>query len=122
MVDLLNCPFCNGSLYSEPDTLYPSGCTWGDLEGCREYGTHKEHPNKCWKIVCTCGAELHADSKEEVIVKWNTRGVSHSAEEQVCVDIYKHYHVSELKGLPESVKRAWSIGQEIYLNIINNKV
>ena len=43
-------------------------------------------------------------------------------QEQVCVDIYKHYHVSELKGLPESVKRAWSIGQEIYLNIINNKV
>ncbi len=42
-------------------------------------------------------------------------------EEQACVDIYKHYHVSSLRNQPESVKRAWSIGQEIYLNIINNK-
>ena len=74
MVDLLNCPFCKARLYSEPDTLHPTGTTWEDLGDCRVYGTHKEYPNKCWTIVCTCGVELHADSKEEVAVKWNTRG------------------------------------------------
>jgi hypothetical protein len=38
-------------------------------------------------------------------------------EERACRDIYTAFHVSEMKGQPESVKRAWSIGQEIYNNI-----
>jgi len=73
MQDLLNCPFCNNKLSDEPDTLYPSGTTWEDSERCRFYGGHKEYRNKCWNIVCTCGAGLHGDSRGEVVFKWNNR-------------------------------------------------
>ena len=31
-----------------------------------------------------------------------------------CVDIYISLHVTEMKGKPEYLKKAWSIGQEVY--------
>ena len=31
-----------------------------------------------------------------------------------CVDIYISLHVSEMKGKPEYLKKAWSVGQEVY--------
>ncbi len=34
-----------------------------------------------------------------------------------CLDIYKHYHVSQMKDLPEPIKKAWSVGQELWLEI-----
>lgn len=34
---------------------------------------------------------------------------------KACVDIYMDIHVSEMSGNPEHLKKAWSVGQEIYL-------
>lgn len=77
---LLACPFCDAKKDIEPDTLYPSGTTWYlHKDGFRVYGAPYKFPNQCWKLVCTCGAEVHADSKDDAIQLWNTR---HTKEER----------------------------------------
>ena len=84
------CPFCGWQPpYNDEDemmdVLYPSGVWWADeiVDNCvvRVYRTHSERkPNdeKGWCLNCThnmggCGAILHADTKAEVINKWNRR-------------------------------------------------
>jgi len=72
---LLCCPFCGRVEFDMIDTLYPSGLTWVfiECEQIKSYGHHGQYPNRCWKISCDCGAELHGDSREETIEQWNTR-------------------------------------------------
>ena len=36
------------------------------------------------------------------------------AAKKACVDIYMDLHVSEMKGKPEHLKQAWSVGKEFY--------
>lgn len=36
------------------------------------------------------------------------------AAKKACVDIYMDLHVSEMKGKPEHLKQAWSVGQEFF--------
>ena len=85
MSELNPCPFCDKATdLDDCDTLYPNGVYWypdGD------YGKHySQSPtnhiglagNPCYKLVCDvvsggCGAEMHGDSKQEVIDKWNRR-------------------------------------------------
>ena len=78
------CPFC-GELpdLNDPDTLYPSGIYWrvDETLGMRTYHGHKDRQQsdgQCWTMHCTkqgtgCGAEMHADSRQEAIENWNTR-------------------------------------------------
>lgn len=74
MTELKPCPFCGHSNFDMRDTLYPSGTTWHEhKEGYRVYGKPYKYENKCWQVVCGCGAELHADSKQEAITAWNRR-------------------------------------------------
>lgn len=77
------CPFCGRELGDDLiDVLYPSGTRWSDSSdegGVRFYGTSGK--GQCWQIVCApsaggCGAEMHADSREEVVAKWNRRAIA----------------------------------------------
>ena len=90
---LLPCPFCGKDLNSKSyytdinEILHPSGTVWrtifddGDSTPIIEYDFYKnreESDNLCYQINCPeiyggCGAEMHGDSKDEVIAKWNTR-------------------------------------------------
>lgn len=81
-MELLPCPFCGHAVPDDlTDTLYPSGIYWRPLKGYRQYVSHRDRKpddRQCWQIVCNtiyggCSAEMHADSKEEVVSKWNTR-------------------------------------------------
>jgi hypothetical protein len=35
-------------------------------------------------------------------------------QKKACINIYMDLHVSEMKGKPEHLKQAWSVGQEFY--------
>jgi hypothetical protein len=80
---LLPCPFCGTELNikNEEDIIYPDGIGWKDHDnGMRSYHKFIEVPHQqwCWGIYCSvifggCGAEMHGDSREEVVLKWNTR-------------------------------------------------
>lgn len=79
------CPFCGKAInLDDEDTLYPDGIGWIDHweedYDYRSYVSALEVPKEqwCYKIVCNqiyggCGAEIHSDSKEEVIEKWEKR-------------------------------------------------
>lgn len=77
------CPFCGLQSHQDwDDTLYPSGIGWKeDVDSFRHYlGRLKfaQWEGTCYKLTCAetyggCGASLVADSKEEVIDKWNRR-------------------------------------------------
>jgi hypothetical protein len=77
----LPCPFCGKPVDLEDhDTLYPSGTGWRDDENGRTYQRYNQVPKEqwCWKLVCNelsggCGAEIHGDSRQEALAKWNTR-------------------------------------------------
>ena len=90
--ELLPCPFCGKELSLQPyydagiEILHPSGKVWrivvlDDGTSTIEYDTMKNRQNDdswCYQINCPeihggCGAEMNADSKDEVIAKWNTR-------------------------------------------------
>src|SRR5574343_127861 len=90
--ELLPCPFCGKELVLEPyyengvEILHPSGIVWRihEFEDCSssiEYDHMKnrtETDEWCYQICCPeihegCGAEMNADSKEEVVAKWNKR-------------------------------------------------
>lgn len=84
VLEALPCPFCGKAADMEdPDTLHPSGSGWRDdeVEGFRTYHGHKDRlatDNRCWEMNCPtpsggCGAEMHGDSREEAIAKWNRR-------------------------------------------------
>ena len=80
-----DCPFCGRKVNSEDiDTLYPSGTGWIDHVDeeyeYRSYVSAYDVPKEqwCYKIICNesyggCGAEIHGDSAEEAIEKWNKR-------------------------------------------------
>lgn len=81
---MLPCPFCGKEVDLEnPDTLYPSGIYWRwdeDLK-MRHYIRFKDKQigdQPCWQLLCPetaggCGVEIHGDTKEEVVAKWNKR-------------------------------------------------
>jgi hypothetical protein len=68
----------------DPDTCYPTGTGWkifknGEDE-MRSYHNFRDVPKEqwCYSLHCLphaggCGAEMHGDSKEEVIENWNRR-------------------------------------------------
>lgn len=76
------CPFCGMKNNLDIDTLYPSGIGWKEDNDIRHYvSIHQEElPREqwCYKVICNesyggCGAEIHGDSAEEAINKWNKR-------------------------------------------------
>lgn len=76
------CPFCGMKPdMNDPDTIYPSGTVWREELGFRSYhrfAERKEGDGQCYVMNCCgqaggCGAEMHGDSKEEVLSKWNRR-------------------------------------------------
>lgn len=80
--ELKRCPFCGHQLdIDDGDTLYPSGIYWRITDGMKHYIRFKERQEgdeQCWQLLCNevsggCGVELHGDSPEECITKWNTR-------------------------------------------------
>lgn len=88
--ELKACPFCGGKLNkADADTMYPTGTMWADHEdGSRYYfseglyrGIESQMPNpegRCVLVQCAenyggCGAEIHGDSEQEAIEKWNRR-------------------------------------------------
>lgn len=83
MIELKPCPFCGKSPdLSDPDTLHPSGTAWKPHGNIRVYCSFRNIPQEqwCWQINCPphmdgCGAELHADSRQEVIDRWNRRAL-----------------------------------------------
>jgi uncharacterized protein (DUF1919 family) len=80
-IDLKDCPFCGMEQNSEDeDTLYPSGTGWKISRGFRHYVSIFDVPKEqwCYQVVCAttyggCGAEVHGDSVEEAVAKWNRR-------------------------------------------------
>jgi hypothetical protein len=76
------CPFCGMKVeLTEPDTLHPSGLYWREVDGMKHYIRHKDRlptDNASWVMNCVetaggCGVEIHADSKEDAIARWNKR-------------------------------------------------
>jgi len=37
------------------------------------------------------------------------------AAKKACIDIYMDLHVSEMRGQPDHLRQAWSVGQELYI-------
>jgi hypothetical protein len=83
---LLPCPFCGRPVDDDlddgcNDTLYPSGIYWREEHGMRHYVSHRERQEgdqPCWSMHCPttgggCDVEVTADSRAEVIAKWNRR-------------------------------------------------
>ena len=78
---LLPCPFCGHVTEDLRDGLHPSGTRWREDNGFRHYISRKdprEHHGRCWEMNCLkheggCGANITADSREEVIEAWNRR-------------------------------------------------
>ena len=76
-----DCPFCGKRMAAnDQDTLYPTGFGWKEEDGIRHYCGIHEVPKEqwCYKIVCQehyggCGVEMHGDSIEETLEKWNKR-------------------------------------------------
>ena len=77
------CPFCGHVVdLDDPDTLYPNGTGWklNEKNNMRSYHNFREVPQEqwCYSLNCVttaggCGAEMHADSKEDAIKQWNKR-------------------------------------------------
>lgn len=72
------CPFCGKEVdLSDPDTLYPDGIGWlfDEKLGFKTYHNFRDVPktNWCYQLMCGCGAEMHGDTRQEVIDKWNRR-------------------------------------------------
>ena len=42
-------------------------------------------------------------------------GGTKALSDKCCLDIYKHYHVSQLAEQPDAVKKAWEVGQTLWL-------
>lgn len=79
------CPFCGRKVDRDLiDTLYPTGTFWRVTNGFRHYVGRKERQDgdkMCMGMHCTesnggCGAEISADTEEEVIAKWNRRATN----------------------------------------------
>ena len=79
------CPFCGYAVdVTDPDTLYPTGLGWKigftDIDDVKHYVSHRKVPKEQWcyvlrcpEIYGGCGAEIHGDSKQECLDKWNKR-------------------------------------------------
>lgn len=82
-IEMKACPFCGMAVdLDDEDTLYPSGTGWKFDEelGMRTYHRFSEVPKEqwCYTLHCVvhyggCGAEMHADSRQEAIDQWNRR-------------------------------------------------
>lgn len=79
-VSPLPCPFCGKPVnLNDDDTLYPTGQYWRVDDGIKHYIQHKDRQaddNSVWGMHCSatsggCGAEIHGDSKQETVDKWN---------------------------------------------------
>jgi hypothetical protein len=78
-----NCPFCGRVIdITDLDTLYPDGVGWqyDDATGSTSYCDFREVDDAfwCYVLVCNpalggCGAEMHADTRSQVIERWNCR-------------------------------------------------
>jgi hypothetical protein len=77
----LPCPFCGAEIdLSDEDVLYPTGAWKTHESGFRGYLRPNDPTREglVWSIHCNviyggCSAEMSADSKEEVVQKWNRR-------------------------------------------------
>lgn len=76
------CPFCGHEVdLDDGDTLYPTGTGWKVRDnGMTTYHPSREVPKEqwCYSMHCVstsggCDAEVHGDTAEEAIKKWNTR-------------------------------------------------
>ena len=80
------CPFCGFAVdITNPDTFHPNGLGWIVTDGfvqydMKQYVSHREVPKEQWcyvlrcpEIYGGCGAEIHGDSKQECLDKWNKR-------------------------------------------------
>lgn len=85
-IQLNDCPFCGFVFPDDPDDLldvvYRTGTVWRKAKYGRTYHASADFPGAvdgyCWKVLCNesmggCGVEMHGDSQQEVIDKWNTR-------------------------------------------------
>lgn len=77
------CPFCGKVPDMEDgDTLYPNATAWiydAELE-CNVYVSFREAPKEqwCYSFHCPtvsggCGCEVHGNTKEDAVARWNTR-------------------------------------------------
>jgi hypothetical protein len=82
----LPCPFCGKPVDLEDnDTLYPSGTGWllNEELQMRTYHSYTETPQEqwCYSMHCPeqaggCGAEMHGDTRDEALAKWNKRVIA----------------------------------------------
>ena len=63
-------------------------------------------------------SDKEAEAYVDEIVKLEAERDALQAAKKACIDIYMDLHVSEMKGKPEHLKQAWSVGQEFYLKNI----
>lgn len=82
MTEIKPCPFCGHPVdLDDRDTLYPDGVGWQYRKnGLKSYHHFSEVPPEqwCYVLCCVekaggCGAEMHGDTAQECIDKWNRR-------------------------------------------------
>ena len=82
VLEALPCPFCGKAVdFDDADTLYPSGICWREEHGFRHYVRWKDRRDgdgNVWGMHCPepaggCGVEIHGDTKDEALAKWNRR-------------------------------------------------
>lgn len=77
------CPFCGAELdiSDDVDIVYPNGSGWKIRpDGFKSYHSFRDVPKEqwCYLVNCNtlaggCGAEVHGDSRQEAVQKWNMR-------------------------------------------------
>jgi hypothetical protein len=78
------CAFCGHVTQDVRDALHPTGIGWQETPNGRIFTSrhnlqrYLERDGDTWQMACLeheggCGVTMTADSKEEVIAKWNRR-------------------------------------------------
>lgn len=81
-LEAMPCPFCGrASNIHDSETLFPTGARWRETDIGRIYHRQldgKDSDGWVWGMHCPesyggCGAEIHGDTKDEALAKWNRR-------------------------------------------------
>jgi len=75
-----------------------------------------EYKDLCkWLRDHSSGGYRKSAEGAEVIEILEAERDSLQAAKKACIDIYMDLHVSEMKGKPEHLKQAWSVGNILYI-------
>lgn len=130
---VLPCPFCGRKVeMDDPDTLYPAGVYWRELDdavlaplGAKHYVSARQRKpgdQPCFTMHCPvsaggCGAAITGDSKEDAIAAWNRRpkgNVPGKPTTEMVEAVIASYVQACSRGLHPNI--AWTQAAEVLLS------